>query len=221
MIDQKKKRIIIVSASVAMIAIIIVAVIGIIQKNINDRAATLSFFIAPESSKIEIDGKSYKSGDQIEEGEYTATISKEGFETQTIEFVARAGEKVFLETYLIQNDGGEDWYATHEEDDEIRWYIDENRFQAKLEEFYNNNPILRELPIKIEYYSNDYSTYTRYEIESDIDEGYTSFIIKISDYTGGNYENALSKIRNAGFDPEDYTIEYHDYTEDDSWGKAL
>ncbi|MDO4760223.1 MAG: hypothetical protein Q4A33_02935 [Candidatus Saccharibacteria bacterium] len=215
MIDEKKKKTIIVLAVVAIVIVVAFAVVQIII----GRTAQLRVSVAPISSTVEIDGKIYENGTyQIREGKHVATISKEGFETQKIEFTARADEGCSVETYLIQNDGGEDWYASHPEDDELRWFISESISQKKLDDFYKNNPILNALPIKVGYYSKNYSSYVNYEISAKINSDYTAFEININDYTGGNRENALGKIREAGFNPDDYTINYHDQAQ--GWGKA-
>ena len=71
------------------------------------------------------------------------------------------------------------------------------------------------------YYSNNYTSHVKYEITSEVNSSYTAFTIEISDYTGGNYNNALDKIREAGFNPDDYIINYHDYSEDSGWGQAF
>ena len=222
MMEQKNKKTLMIAG--AAVAVVLVAVLAFwIIKKIAGENTKLHLLIAPASSKVEIDGKAYEStGDfEIKTGKHTAVISKEGFKTQTIEFTANADETADVETYLIQNDGGEDWYASHPDDDEIRWFIDEIRHQNKTNDFYNSNPILSQLPIAVEYYSNNYTSHVKYEITSEVNSSYTAFTIEISDYTGGNYNNALDKIREAGFNPDDYIVNYHDYSEDSGWGQAF
>ncbi len=74
-------------------------------------------------------------------------------------------------------------------------------------------PITKQLPITVEYYSENYSSYTKYFI------GYVliddeKIVLKITDYTGGNYDNAISKIKELGFDPNDYEIRYSNISEE-------
>lgn len=71
-------------------------------------------------------------------------------------------------------------------------------------------PIISSLPIMVEYYSDDYSLYTKYFISYALLDGDTKVELKITDYTGGNYENALLKVKELGYEPSDYEIEYND-----------
>lgn len=84
---------------------------------------------------------------------------------------------------------------------------------AILERF----PIMKILPIDIEYYVGGYGAYVHYTISSDFgyneDEDKQTFSVLISDYTGGNYEDALQKITDRGFNPKDYNIIYQDLSE--------
>ena len=80
-------------------------------------------------------------------------------------------------------------------------------------------PVIKKLPIRVEYYSDNYSIYTYYYIGYELkDDG--DLIIKITDYTGGNYENALEKMKAEGVDLEKYTIEYNDESTSLFWGHA-
>ena len=88
----------------------------------------------------------------------------------------------------------------------------------ELEAFYDENPILKVLPIKIDYFTKNYAKRVRYTISYQLAEDLSGFKILITDYTGGNYEDALSKIRARGFSPEDYEILY--FEEIDNTGKA-
>ncbi|MBR6532312.1 hypothetical protein IKT64_00870 [Candidatus Saccharibacteria bacterium] len=218
MIDQKRKKLIIIAA----VAVVVILLTVVIIKKIIGTPVELRIMVAPASSKIEIDGKTYENGSyEIRDGKHKAIISKEGFTTQEIEFIARANEMARVETYLIQNDGGEDWYETHPEDDGIRWFVVESQSQERTNALYDKNPILNKLPITVEYYSKNYTSHTKYEITAKINDDYSAFTIEISDYTGGNQDNALDKIREAGFNPDNYTINYHDYSKDTGWGQAF
>lgn len=71
-------------------------------------------------------------------------------------------------------------------------------------------PILEDLPLKVEYYANNYSEYTSYYLTFEkLDDG---ICLVIEDYSGGNYEKALNKIRELGYNPDDYEINYLDKT---------
>lgn len=74
-------------------------------------------------------------------------------------------------------------------------------------------PITNVLPVTVEYYSDNYSSYTKYFISYILKDDNTKIVLKITDYTGGNYDKALDKIRELGFDPSEYAIEYNDVSE--------
>ena len=74
---------------------------------------------------------------------------------------------------------------------------------------YNSRyPIISILPIVYAEYDDEYD-YTEYRIDggsfSDCDR---DFCLKITDVTGGNMDHAKAKIRNAGFNPDDFQILY-------------
>lgn len=87
-------------------------------------------------------------------------------------------------------------------------------------ELLNKYPLLKDLPLTIAYYSENFASYTNYEITYQTKEDDTSFIIIINDYTGGNYENALQKIRSLGYNPSDYLIQYNDESNAPTPGNA-
>ncbi len=90
----------------------------------------------------------------------------------------------------------------------------ENETNDILERF----PIMKVLPIDIEYYADGYGAYTHYTISSDFgyneDKSKQTFSVLITDYTGGNYDDAIQRITNLGYNPKDYNIIYQDYSEE-------
>lgn len=69
------------------------------------------------------------------------------------------------------------------------------------------NAILSVLPIIVAEYSKDYSTYTEFKITSPTSKNGVP-VIKITDTTGGNKDRALAILKQKGFNPADYTVEY-------------
>lgn len=87
-------------------------------------------------------------------------------------------------------------------------------------ELYDKYPIISQLPINISYYGSNYSGYTNYVISYEADDDYKNIKLIITDYTGGNRENALNEIRKRGYNPSDYTIEYKDESADQAPGRV-
>ena len=78
-------------------------------------------------------------------------------------------------------------------------------------------PLMAHLPINIDYFINGNGRQIRYDIEGNLNtyaDGTSSFKVIITDYTGGNYDAALERIRALGFNPDDYEIEYRDYSQE-------
>ena len=77
---------------------------------------------------------------------------------------------------------------------------------------YNNlitkYPLIQVLPINVEYFSDNYTSYTKYSITYSVSND--KVIINISDYSGGSHEKALKSISDRGYNLKDYTIEYKD-----------
>lgn len=88
--------------------------------------------------------------------------------------------------------------------------------EERIESFDKKYPLSTQLPIRIEYYTEGYGAYVKYNIFSNVGgtEDDQTFSVLIEDYTGGNYEPALERIRKLGYDPEDYDIEYVDLSDE-------
>lgn len=92
------------------------------------------------------------------------------------------------------------------------------------------NPIQSILPIMVDEFDDNSGVATRYDIFGFFDsENENKFNVSIVDYSCNNRENALQMIRNKGFNPDDYTIDYKDecymnhlpYTSENSLGDSF
>lgn len=77
---------------------------------------------------------------------------------------------------------------------------------------YAKYPILNSLPLDISYYNDNYSVFTHYNINYKTNTDYTDLHLIITEYTAHSKELALAKIRELGYNPDDYKIEYVDAT---------
>ena len=163
--------------------------------------------IAPISATVLIDGKPYQNGKfRIESGEHQLHIEKTGFNTKDYSFNTDTTTKIF--DYLTETNGGFSWYLDHEEDAILLTSIGDYKSSLLANSYNSKNPIISALPIIYAHYDQNYN-YTEYRIDggtfTDCD---SDFCLKITDTTGGNLENAKDKIREAGFNPDDYQILY-------------
>ncbi|MBR3256955.1 hypothetical protein IKG02_01545 [Candidatus Saccharibacteria bacterium] len=78
---------------------------------------------------------------------------------------------------------------------------------SELNEAKKSNPLYSSLPIIIDDFDFSSRSATHYEIHGYFDLG-GALIINIFDYSGGNYESALEKLRSLGVDPSSLKINY-------------
>ena len=173
------------------------------------KSATLEILVAPTSARIVINDKDYQNGTyKFEPGNMVATISKAGFTTKTVNFVLNEHQVTKLYVYLLEEGGGYDWYLEHAEDAKILSKIGDTEADYKSEQYRKKYPVSTVLPIVYANYDKEWN-YTEYRIDGGQFDGCkTDFCIKITDVTGGNYENAIEQIENKGYSLDDYQILY-------------
>lgn len=77
-----------------------------------------------------------------------------------------------------------------------------NMFEDDSEKY----PITKDLPIVEQYYTSDYSVFVDYIMMYEIVDNKLTIIIR--DNSGDSYEYALAKIRELGYNPDEYNIKY-------------
>ena len=77
-----------------------------------------------------------------------------------------------------------------------------------LSGLYEKYPVLRSLPLEIDYFTEGYANRVKYTISYKLDDSLEGFKIVITDEIGNNYEDALNKLRARGIEPNEYVIEY-------------
>ena len=204
MTNQKNKKLIIGIISL-LIVLIIFAITALTIYFTN--TTEIEIAVAPASATILIDNKTYQNGNvRIPSGKHSVKIEKEGFNTNEFTFDTENTNKLYA--YILEKDNGYTWYLNHQEDDILLAKIGSYLSSIEAANYQNKYPISLSLPIIYANYDKDYN-YTEYRIDGgSFDACNSDFCIKITDTTGGNYEAALQKIRDAGFNPEDYQILY-------------
>ncbi|MDO4508009.1 MAG: hypothetical protein Q4B65_01315 [Candidatus Saccharibacteria bacterium] len=210
--EEKKRKKLILSVAGGFFAIALVVIAAFIINLMN--SATLEILIAPSMAKVSISGREFSAEGthRLEPREVTATISAEGFKSKTVNFRLVKGETIKLYDYLMPEDGSMEWYLEHPEEMMIVTEIGDAKAGNTAHNYQTNYPISRALPIVVVEVDPVSYDWVEYRIDGGGFEGCdTEFCVKITDTTGGNYEVALQKIRNAGFRPEDYQVIY-EYT---------
>ena len=200
---------------IAVSAIIFIAILGISLFFVIDdasRSVTVRFLVAPSSASITLNGKEYQNATdyKITPGNYTLVIAKDGFESYEEQISPQDNDTLNISVSLDVLPGNEDYYKNHPGEAYALETIWTDQMISGSEVVMDSNPLLKVLPITVEYYIQS-KQYVHYQISFRIDNP-DNVTILVNDYSGGNYEAALERIRTEGYNPDDYTIEYHDLT---------
>ena len=200
-----------VSVLILLNILAVIVVIGVIIHN-SMKTATIDIDVAPSGATVELNGHGYDNFDSynILPGNYHVKISMEGMQTKEFDLSLQSDGFAKIETYLLDANGGFDYYLTHPDDEAALADIaNDEASKAFVEEYNKIMSITDNLPILYDAYTDDFSEYTKYEIEIDRREDCTKALcLKITDTTGGNEQAAMSKLVEMGYDLNDYDITY-------------
>ena len=195
-----------------LIAVILVIAIIIIHKS---KTAMIDINFAPAAATITLNNQAYANQEShnIAPGDYHVKISMEGMQSQEYDLTLDTDGFARIWGYLLSADGTFDYYYSHPEDVAILTEVanaDDTKAQAFLAD-YNQKASLAELiPIDYDAYTDDFAYYTEYHIY--LNEYYNTcpkiLCLTIEDNTGGNEQAAKDKIKELGYNPDDYDIEY-------------
>ncbi len=180
-------------------------------------SAKVSIVVAPSIAKVKIGDREFSSSEEfnIQPGEYTVSVSADGFEARTGKLVAKADEISNVHLYLVPSSAEtENWYNEHDSDALIMGEIKSWERLKEIDELVEKEPVLANLPLTVEYYTDDYAKYTKFIISFDLDDSSRGFYLIMKDYTGEGKQAALDKLAEIGMDTKDLKLEYQDFTED-------
>jgi hypothetical protein len=196
---------------ISVVAVLLVVLVAVATNVIDARkTAQIDVLVAPRSASVKINGRSYNNGShRVEPGNFTVVITKDGFEPYQESFSLTAGETKDLAVYLMQSDGGYDWYLAHPEDDLIMTSIGDKVAAARAAEMLTRYPILNILPYRDSDKTFDFTINPKF-----VDDELAALIIQLntcSEYSKNVYKNkALLWLSNQGHNPKDYKIEITD-----------
>ena len=113
-----------------------------------------------------------------------------------------------LSGYAVLVTCPENEYVIYSSFDCTDMLIEQEQLAADINNAY---PIMKDLPIHIDYFVDGYGKHIWYDIEGDLStypDGSSEFKIIITNYYGYSYDDAIQRIINLGYDPDDYEIEY-------------
>ncbi len=194
------------------IAVVITVIVVIIIHS--TKTATVDIYVAPSSAEITLNGQKYDNlkTHNIAPGEYHVKITMDNMQTEEYDITLETNGFTRVNDYLLDSRGGFDYYLTHPDDVVILTEIaeeDDKKIQSFLSKYEKMASILKALPIKYDSYTEDFSDYIQYNIRQDDrrDCDKVACLI-IEDNTGDNKQRAIDKLKELGYNPDDYNITY-------------
>ena len=213
---KKIRNLVIYGGAGIVISILMVSLGFLIYGRIYSAGVTI--MVAPSIAKVRIGEMNFSASEtiKIQPGEYVVEISADGFETKTGKLVAEADKNVDLNLYLEpSSDATANWYDEHASDALIVGEIKNKEMLKETTKLYEKYPVLKQLPLTVEYFSDDYSKYVKYVISYEIDDSENGFHLIMKDYTGEGVGAAITKLGEMGMDTVGLEIEYEDLRQQD------
>ena len=188
-----------------VVAVLVVVLIIVIH---NSKTATVDIMIAPSAAVVELNGVKYDNmkSHSIEPGDYHAKISMDGMQTKEYDFSVDNNGFVKVWNYLLDAEGGFDYYMYHPEDEMIlRSAADDEASKAFVAKYQRITSILSKLPL--EYYDRE-NPMEPIGVFIDQDKeicGNNAGCLSV--YGGEKHQDiAFKLIREAGYSPDDFEI---------------
>ena len=195
-----------------VVAVLVVILVIVIH---NAKTATVDIMVAPMNATVELNGAKYENmrSHNVMPGDYHVKISMEGMQTKEYDFSIEKDGFVRVWTYLLDANGGFDYYLSHPDDAMLLDDVisdDDKVAQSFVDEYKQKIGIVDILPINYDAYSDDFSEYVQYgtRVDNSRDDCPKVACLVIEDNTGGNEQRAKDKIREYGYNPDDYEIKY-------------
>ena len=194
---RRNKIIILTILLITLVGLISVVVISLRRPS----GIAVQVTTVPKDAKIVANNKKIRNGTTyLEPGSYKVEISKKGFATIKSTIVINANRTYIQEALSPVSESAKAWAAKNN-----RLYMEFEGLAGKTaqktgENFYKRNPIAYLLPIdklvyKIGYLENEQGSIT----------------LTVHAVTPEQRTAALQQIRDWGYDPTDYEIEFVDY----------
>lgn len=160
----------------------------------------LEVSLFPADSLLTIDGKNYKNKQSINlrNGNYKATIQRDGFSTLDTDFTVSKGDKYLA--FILESSSEEfvDYVTDNQQDYDDTYSKSSEQLTIALDRQNEETPILSVLPY-------DQGVYIIGTII-----GSDPLVVEIVGSTGYRNE-AIKKLYELGIDPADYIIKFRDY----------
>lgn len=197
--------------AINILAIIIVIVVIILH---NAKTATIDIRVAPADAVVTLNGRRYDNlqSHDVLPGNYHVKIAKDNMQIKEYDITLEKTGFARIWEYLLDANGGLDYYLDHSEDEAILVEIaedDDKTVKTLVDKYEKITSIQKILPFSYDAYTDDFSEYTQYNIHQDFrDDCKRAICLIIEDNTGGNEQTAKNKLKELGYDLENYDIVY-------------
>ena len=211
MLEFIKRHKIATLVTINLVALVIAIVIIIIHLA---KTATIDINVAPNDATITLNGKKYDNNTphDILPGNYHVKIAMDGMQAKEYDITLEKNGFVRIWDYLLDEKGGFDYYLSHPEDEFALAEIvkdDDKTAQAFIAKYENITSILDILPYDYDAYTDDFSEYVQYRIYQNPNDNCDKAVcLIIEDNTGGNEQRAKDKLKEMGYNLDDYNIAY-------------
>lgn len=199
-----------VACGLVVLDVIIVLIVALAVVYNDAKTARIDINVAPTSALIEINGQKYDNFASVSvfPGDYHVVISMDGMQTKELDFSLDNDEFRKVEAYLLDQDGGFSYYVDNPDEEMVLAEVANDKPSKEFVEKYSHIlSIVNDLPL--EYYDrSEPSKPVGVYIEQSSGDC-KGHVVCLVVYGGeGNREIALSLIREAGYDPNDYGISF-------------
>lgn len=198
---ERNKLIALVALAVVFLAVIIYISLFAVSRS-GKTPLTLSAF--PNDMTITVDGTAIKTGTTyLSPGTYLLEAKKDGYDSFSKTLVLEETKQT-VAIILIPNSDEAFEYGRKNEKEYRKIQANAEVAAAEAGKLFNKlNPIARNLPYKTFFYSVGYRM-------DRTDPSGNSILIEI-DAAEGYRQSAIYRIRQLGYDPTDFTINFRDY----------
>lgn len=216
--DNSRAITIVLCGIIGIFAIIlfVMCIVPIIQQASSSPRVSLN--IAPTSANITINGKEYHNGlYEMSPGNYTATISQEGFSPKELQFEVKNHGITVVNDYILNEKEGLYYFESSDADMTILQNSNQPEVRSFLNEFEQKKSILSKLPFEDVVNENENKIAPISNIKFKISDGSIDnnckkiFCLLV---TSGKTDMSIlkkavsKKIKEEGFDPDGYQIIY-------------
>lgn len=181
----------------------------IYEKNTTTSAVNIT--VTPSDANILINNTNYSNGKyDFKPGEYTAIVSRDGFQEKTVQLSLQDGKTTDLQVYLSEYNGSFDYYKSHKADYYILKNIAKDSDKDVMKFFKDFNKITsikNQLPMTdYVYEGKNNSGGFKIADGSNNDNCLEVFCLEVSYFLKQYPEQVKAKIKDLGYNPDNYHI---------------